>query len=181
MAVKKVFVCSECDYQSSKWLGRCPECGAWNSFNEETLAPVNAKKTASVGKTETAVPFSEMEDIECVRYNTGIEEFDRVLGGGLVKGSAVLLAGEPGIGKSTLLMQFCGHVNGKLKVLYVSGEESKSQLKMRASRLGTAADNILVLTETDLDVILSEFERIEPDIMIIDSIQTLSSKESMIS
>ena len=160
-APKTVYVCSECDYQSAKWLGKCPQCNAWNSFVEETYtAP--AKSTASSrrgsvapGEREHAVRFGDFTTPEYLRHSTGIGEMDRVLGGGLVEGSVILLAGEPGIGKSTLLMQVCGQIGDSCKVLYVSGEESKTQLKMRADRLGVNADYLYVLTETSIADILA--------------------------
>ncbi len=180
---KTVYVCSECDYQSAKWLGRCPQCNAWNTFTEETYtAPQKTSggksPTRARGEREHAVKFGEFELPEYLRHSTGISEFDRVLGGGLVEGSVILLAGEPGIGKSTLLMQLCGQIGDSCKVLYVSGEESKGQLKMRADRLGVNAEYLYVLTETNIDDILSEYDRIKPDIMIVDSIQTMYTDES---
>ena len=179
-APKKIFVCSECDAQTPKWLGRCPECGAWNSLIEETYA-APAACTASHSLTrvaEHAAPLTDTEDADCIRTVTGIGELDRVLGGGLVDGSVVLLAGEPGIGKSTLLMQLCGALGADGKILYVSGEESRPQLKIRAKRLGTSGEGILLLTETDLDTILTEYERVKPDILIVDSIQTIYSQRA---
>ena len=176
---KKVYVFSECDYQAPKWLGKCPECGSWNSFVEEMYVE---KSSVSVGvsavKKETAVLFGEMDSTDCERRTTGIGELDRVLGGGLVVGSVVLLAGEPGIGKSTLLMQLCGKLADKAKVLYVSGEESKGQLKIRADRLGVSPSSLYILTETAVETLLSEYGRISPDVLIIDSIQTMSSERS---
>ena len=176
---KKVYVCSECDYQAPKWLGKCPECGSWNSFVEEMYVE---KSSVSAGdsavKKETAVLFGEMDSTDCERRTTGIGELDRVLGGGLVVGSVVLLAGEPGIGKSTLLMQLCGKLADKVKVLYVSGEESKGQLKIRADRLGVSPSSLYILTETSVETLLSEYGRISPDVLIIDSIQTMSSERS---
>ena len=177
-APKTVYTCQECDYQTPKWMGRCPECGAWNSFVEETYAPQAATAVGRVGVVDHAIPAKDLVDTDCTRFTTGIGELDRVLGGGLVKGSAVLLAGEPGIGKSTLLMQFCGKASKELSVLYVSGEESKAQLKLRAGRLGYAGSDFLVLTETDLEAILTEYDRIKPDVMIIDSIQTLYASKT---
>ena len=179
-APKKIFVCTECDAQTPKWLGRCPECGAWNSLVEETYtasaSPVSVTSSARVA--EHAAPLTDTEEAECVRTVTGIGELDRVLGGGLVDGSVVLLAGEPGIGKSTLLMQLCGALGTEGKLLYVSGEESRPQLKIRAKRLGTSGEGILLLTETDLDTILTEYERVKPDILIVDSIQTIYSQRA---
>lgn len=182
---KTVYVCSECDYQSSKWLGKCPQCSAWNSFTEETYS--SPQKTAAVrGKSqsmmkterERAVKFGDFTIPDYLRHSTGIGEFDRVLGGGLVEGSVILIAGEPGIGKSTLLMQLCGQIGDSCKVLYVSGEESKGQLKLRADRLGVNAEFLYVLTETNIDNILAEYDQIKPDIMIVDSIQTMYSEMS---
>ncbi|MBQ6677339.1 MAG: DNA repair protein RadA [Clostridia bacterium] len=173
-APKTVFSCTECGYQSPKWLGRCPGCGAWNSFAEETF---EEKKESAAGKVtgDRAEPFREMDIPEYMRVETGIAEFDRVLGGGLVVGSAVLVAGEPGIGKSTLLMQLCGKLGDKLKILYVSGEESRAQLRLRADRLSVDPEKLFVQNEISLEQILSEYTRINPDILIIDSIQTLNS------
>lgn len=183
-AAKTIYVCRECDYQSAKWLGRCPQCGAWNSFSEETYsAPAKTSSAGhslglnSSGEHEHAVKFNEFEIPEYLRHSTGIGELDRVLGGGLVEGSVVLLAGEPGIGKSTLLMQLCGQIGNSCKILYVSGEESKGQLKMRAARLGVDAEFMYVLTETNIAAVISEYEKIKPDIMIVDSIQTMYSEE----
>ncbi len=172
---KTVFTCTTCDYQSPKWLGKCPSCGAWNSFEEETYTDVKTSPAAPSAATsgEPAVPFHGLDIPEYMRVSTMIPEFDRVLGGGLVVGSAVLLAGEPGIGKSTLLMQLCGTLGDDVKILYVSGEESRSQLKLRANRLGVDPTQMYVHNEVLVDNILKEYERVSPDIMIIDSIQTL--------
>ncbi|MBE6561856.1 MAG: DNA repair protein RadA, partial [Ruminococcaceae bacterium] len=141
-APKKIYVCTECDSQSPKWLGRCPNCGAWNSLEEETFsAPAPTANVSFLPPSRGdshAVPIDELDGSDCDRTVTGIGELDRVLGGGLVDGSVILLAGEPGIGKSTLLMQLCGKLGAAGKILYVSGEESRPQLKMRAQRLETA-------------------------------------------
>ena len=160
-APKTVFSCTECGYQSPKWLGRCPGCGAWNSFAEETY---EEKKEQSAGKAtgDRAEPFREMRIPEYMRVETGIAEFDRVLGGGLVVGSAVLVAGEPGIGKSTLLMQLCGKLGDRLKILYVSGEESRAQLRLRADRLSVDPEKLFVQNEISLEELLSEYTRINP-------------------
>lgn len=176
-APKRVFVCSECDYQSPKWLGKCPECGSWNTFTEETFAaaPSSGQTAATFDK---AVKFREMTGSVNERIKTGIGELDRVLGGGLVVGSVVLLAGEPGIGKSTLLMQFCGSIPEERRVMYVSGEESKGQLKIRADRLGVSPENLFVMTETSVEAVVSEYENVKPDVLIIDSIQTMNSERS---
>ena len=183
---KTVYTCRECDYQSAKWLGRCPQCGAWNTFDEETYtAPPKAPGGRSAGRSvpgrsgerEHAVRFGDVRTETYPRHSTGIGELDRVLGGGLVEGSVVLLAGEPGIGKSTLLMQLCGQIGDSCKVLYVSGEESRSQLKMRADRLGVNAEYLFVLTETSIGNILTEYDKLRPDLMIVDSIQTMAEDE----
>lgn len=173
---KTVFICGECGAQSSKWLGKCPTCGSWNSFTEETLeeqpaAPV--KRKALLAGDDTPEPLSELDLPDYMRSPSGSAELDRVLGGGLVHGSVVLVAGEPGIGKSTMLMQISSTLGEGGKVLYVSGEESKWQLKYRAKRLNVGSDNVLVLTETDVEKVLAAADRLGPDFMIIDSIQTM--------
>ncbi len=171
---RTVFTCTSCDYQSPKWLGKCPSCGAWNTFEEETYTEVNISPTgATAASGEKAVAFHGLDIPEYMRCSTQISELDRVLGGGLVIGSAVLIAGEPGIGKSTLLMQLCGTLGDDVKILYVSGEESRSQLKLRANRLGVDPARMYVQNEVLVDNILKEYERVSPDLMIIDSIQTL--------
>lgn len=174
---KKVFVCSECDAQFPRWSGQCPSCRAWNTLSEETYSAPAKQSIAAVRPEgrEKAMKFSKMDDSDLPRLATGIGELDRVLGGGLVPGSAVLLAGEPGIGKSTLLMQLCKKADQNYSVLYVSGEESKNQLKIRAVRLGAADADVLVLTETDLESVISEYERVKPEVVIIDSVQTMVS------
>ncbi len=174
MKEKKVYVCTECDYQSPKWLGCCPSCKSWNTFVEETYQPrVEAKNPRAnlISDFSEPVLFTEMEMPKYIRSFTGIGELDRVLGGGIVDGSVVLMAGEPGIGKSTLLMQICAKIDAR--VLYVSGEESKGQLKLRGQRLGLVGDNTYFMTETNVEQILMRADKIAPDIMIIDSIQTM--------
>ena len=176
---KVIFVCRECGSTSPKWLGKCPDCGMWNTFDEETVVdkPQNnaLNRGRSLNANNKAEKFSELEIPKYMRTGTGMGELDRVLGGGLVDSSAVLLSGEPGIGKSTLLLQICSELGKTRKVLYVSGEESKGQLKLRAERLGIVGDTLYLLTETDTDSVLSECERLHPDVIIIDSVQTLSS------
>ncbi len=176
---KTVYVCRECGYNSPKWLGKCPECDSWNSFDEEIIQEKIKKSAISssrnAGSANRAEKFSELELPTYMRTKTGMGELDRVLGGGLVDRSVVLLSGEPGIGKSTLLLQICSELSKSRCVLYVSGEESKGQLKLRAERLGIIGESIYLLTETDTDAILDECERIKPDVIIIDSVQTLSS------
>ena len=165
---KTVFVCGECGYESSKWLGRCPSCESWNTFVES--APVQQIKKGI--SSQRALPLREVQADAARRIPSGIGELDRVLGGGIVGGSAVLLGGDPGIGKSTLLMQMAGSLTNQGSVLYVTGEESAAQLKLRAQRLGAGGD-MLLLAETDITVIESEIERIKPAFLIIDSIQTM--------
>ena len=174
MKEKKVYVCTECDHQSPKWLGRCPSCGKWNTFEEETYTPEPATKNQRLALiTDRCEPtrFDEMEMPEYIRSHTGISELDRVLGGGIVDGSVILLAGEPGIGKSTLLMQICSQIPSR--ILYVSGEESKGQLKLRGQRLGMKGDDTYFMTETNIDTILTHTDKLNPRIVIIDSIQTM--------
>ena len=173
-APKITFVCRECGYNSIKWLGKCPDCESWNSFDEVELR--DTQSTQRRVKSESrAEKFSEIEMPNYLRSKTGMSEIDRVLGGGLVANSVVLLSGEPGIGKSTLLLQISANLAKFRTVLYVSGEESKGQLKLRAERLGVKAESLYLLTETDIDSVLDECESMKPDVIIIDSIQTLSS------
>ncbi len=179
-APKSLFVCTECAYSSPKWLGRCPSCGAWNSLEEEVVQPEvpAGRRGGAASPAARAVPIGELELPAYMRSETGMQELDRVLGGGLVQGSVVLLSGEPGIGKSTLLMQISQELAAKCRVLYVSGEESRGQLKLRAERLGVRAEALYLLTETALDGILAECERLKPDVIIMDSIQTVYSDRS---
>ena len=185
---KSVFVCSDCGYESPKWLGKCPACNAWNTFYEEKVQTKSASG-ANVKLKEKAKPRN-LNDVEGkleVRTSTGISELDRVLGGGIVKGSLVLIGGEPGIGKSTLILQLCDAIakpeksildnDGSGKVLYVSGEESAEQVKMRADRLGINNDNLMFLGETDIDAVESQIEELKPRLVIIDSIQTMYAED----
>ncbi len=173
-APKITFVCRECGYNSIKWLGKCPDCESWSSFDEIELRDTAQSQRIITGESK-AERFSELELPTYLRSQTGMSELDRVLGGGLVASSVVLLSGEPGIGKSTLLLQISANLAKSRTVLYVSGEESKGQLKLRAERLKVVADSLYLLTETDIDAVLVECERMKPDVIIIDSIQTLSS------
>ncbi len=179
--LKTVYICSECEYSSPKWLGKCPKCGAWNSFVEDVEEAVPqstaAQKRTSVvySKNSTAEPFSELEAQSYLRSETGLSELDRVLGGGLVAGSAVLISGEPGIGKSTLLLQICDTLGEERRVLYVSGEESSNQIKLRAERLKVKGKNLFILTETNIESTLNEAKRVKPDVIIVDSVQTMYS------
>ncbi len=174
--VKTVFVCSECGYESPKWLGKCPACNNWNTFYEEK----EQKITTIDGKKKEAVKprvLNSVQGKESIRVSTGYDELDMVLGGGLVKGSLVLVGGEPGIGKSTLILQLCNKLSAEGKVLYVSGEESAEQVKLRADRLEIQNDNIMFLGETDIEAIENEIENMKPKLVIIDSIQTMYSSE----
>ena len=174
--VKTAFVCQHCGMTSGKWLGRCPDCDAWNSFVEET-APRPAKETVPrLGLSGKPVAYSEVRTDQAFRVSSGLPEFDRVLGGGVVAGSLVLLGGDPGIGKSTLLLQVAAHraVNGD-SVVYVSGEESERQIKLRGERLGIRGDSIFLFSETSLDRILDELKRMSASMMVLDSVQTVYS------
>ena len=173
-APKITFACRECGYNSIKWLGKCPDCQSWNSFDEIEIRDT-ALLQSKVTRESQAEKFSELELPIYLRSKTGMSELDRVLGGGLVASSVVLLSGEPGIGKSTLLLQISSNLAKSRTVLYVSGEESKGQLKLRAERLDVVADSLYLLTETDIDAVIDECQRMKPDVVIIDSIQTLSS------
>ena len=175
---KTIFVCNECGYESSKWLGKCPACNSWNTFFEQKIDKVVENGTKKIKERIKPQKLNSYEGKEASRIDTGIDELNRVLGGGLVKGSLVLLGGEPGIGKSTLILQLCDKMadeNGK--VLYVSGEESGEQVKLRADRLGIKNDNIIFLGETDIDVIENTIEEIVPKLVIIYSVQTMYSND----
>lgn len=172
---KTIYVCRECGSTSIRWLGKCPDCGAWNSFEEECVEE-KKEEPKRAQSANRAVKIAEIRLDSEQRTQTGMAELDRVLGGGLVSSSAVLLSGEPGIGKSTLLLQICRQLSLTRRVLYVSGEESRGQLKMRAQRLGIEGEEIFLLAETDVEDILSECERVKPDVIIIDSVQTLISE-----
>ena len=192
---KSVFVCSECGYEAPKWMGRCPSCGSWNTFYEEKLeATSSSGNVVKLRESEKPRKLNSVEGRDEIRTKTGYEEVDRVLGGGLVKGSLVLLGGEPGIGKSTLILQLCNKLasegdktasegdktasdENRGIVLYVSGEESAEQVKLRADRLNIDNDNIMFLGETDIDAIETQILDIKPKLVIIDSIQTMFSNE----
>ena len=176
---KTIFVCNECGYESAKWLGKCPACNEWNSFIEEKIQKTNDVAVAGGENKKVNKPMSlnSVEGKESFRTSTGFTELDRVLGGGIVKGSLILVGGEPGIGKSTLILQLCDKVQGDGKVLYVSGEESAEQIKIRADRLNIKNDDIMFLGETDIDNIQSNILEINPKLVIIDSIQTMYSDD----
>lgn len=177
MKTKTVYFCTECGNESPKWSGRCGSCGAWNSMVEQTASAGKSSKSASISKNVKASPITDINTSDEIRFSTGMGELDRVLGGGAVKGSLVLVGGAPGIGKSTLMLQICQQLGAFSKVLYVSGEESAHQLKMRAQRLGVDGTNLFVLSETCLGSILSCVDDERPDILIVDSIQTLYNEE----
>lgn len=185
MKEKSVFVCSSCGYETARWLGCCPDCGEWNTFEEQAAAKAApASKTAAKAAKYTGEkraeprPLSEIGESQEPRFTTGNSELDRVLGGGMVPGSAVLIGGDPGIGKSTLLLQVAGTLSQTMRVLYVSGEESARQIKMRAVRVGVPQDKLWVLPENDVEHILDICRQQQPDVLIIDSVQTMVSPES---
>ncbi len=177
---KTVFYCTECGNETPKWQGRCPSCGAWNSLQEHIERPVapGRAKSAPVGEYRKPKTISQVDSGDEIRFSTGMGELDRVLGGGAVAGSLVLVGGAPGIGKSTLLLQICNALCTERSVLYVSGEESERQLKLRAQRLGVAPENLYILAENRLSDILRSVEEEKPDILIVDSIQTLYYEEN---
>ncbi len=176
--VKIHFVCQECGADSPKWLGRCPGCEAWNSMVEETLSKSEGKNRHSISSGAKPRPITEVDNFAVPRLATGVGEFDRVLGGGIVPGALILIGGDPGIGKSTMLLQVACSVSQTYgSVLYVSGEESAAQTKMRAERLNKLSDKLLIMTETNLDEIAISANYLKPALMIIDSIQTMYSPE----
>lgn len=173
---KSVYVCSECGYRSPKWLGKCPSCNQWNTMEEE-IENTSSKPLSKSSSVSKVMALDEITtDVE-KRISTGINEFDRVLGGGIVYGSLILLSGDPGIGKSTILLQICQYLGKNSKVLYVSGEESANQIKMRANRLNVTTDNLYILNQTDVSEIVDAVKSNKPDIVIIDSIQTMVYEE----
>ena len=175
---KTVYVCTNCGYETAKWFGQCPSCYEWNTMQEELRTPASNKSSAAKSSVNTrALTLKEIVHITEHRYHTGIGELDLVLGGGLVKGSVVLLSGDPGIGKSTILLQICQTLGKNLKVLYISGEESAQQIKLRADCLGVTTDNLTVLCETDTQVLCEYIRAEKPDTVIVDSIQTMNIQE----
>ena len=179
MAVKSkvIYQCSQCGYETAKWTGKCPECGEWNTMEEVVKEAVSVSRSTaqSSGRAlSKATPINEISTEDEHRYHTGLSELDRVLGGGIVKGSMVLISGDPGIGKSTMLLQICQHLGDDLQILYVSGEESARQIKLRAARLGVDNPNLQILTETDVQYIVEEIRAEKPGLVMIDSIQTMN-------
>ncbi len=174
---KTAYVCTGCGYESVKWAGKCPNCNEWNTFEEQVIVPLKTISTAKIASE--SVLAQRLDEITISgehRFKTKIGELDRVLGGGIVKGSVVLLSGDPGIGKSTILLQICNALP-ELKVLYISGEESAVQIKLRASRLGVKNDNLLIMAQTDTEIICEYIRSTRPDIVMIDSIQTMNIAE----
>lgn len=173
---KSLYICSECGYESAKWYGKCPGCGEWNTMNEQVVSVSTGSSKAKRSSGAYAAKVMRLNEISGDierRISTGVSEFDRVLGGGIVEGSLVLISGDPGIGKSTILLQICEHLGKSRNVLYVSGEESASQIKLRAGRLGVTTENLGILAETDIGVIVETIKTSKPDVVIIDSIQTM--------
>ena len=172
MKEKKVFFCSACGNETPRWMGQCPSCGAWNTLTEAPAAPKATERARPVRRTAPK-RLAELDSTEEVRFSTGVNELDRVLGGGAVRGSIVLFGGAPGIGKSTLLLQACGRIGEGEKILYVTGEESEHQLKMRAERLHVNKEDIYILAGTDINDVIAAIEEMTPDLVIIDSVQTI--------
>ena len=176
---KVIYQCSQCGFESPKWLGKCPGCGEWNTMEEAVKEPAPPQRGGGLraGGLTRPVPINEISTTDEQRYHTGLSELDRVLGGGIVKGSLVLISGDPGIGKSTILLQICEYLGQTLRVLYVSGEESARQIKLRAARLGVQSPNLLILTETDVQQVAEHIRTEKPDLVMIDSIQTMNHTE----
>lgn len=174
--IKNVYRCTECGFESAKWYGKCPGCGQWNCMTEEIkeVAPQRSGLSASNRSSTRPVAINNIDTTEEARYHTGLTELDRVLGGGIVKGSLILISGEPGIGKSTILLQICEYLGQSLRILYVSGEESSRQIKLRATRLGVNSENLYILTETDVQNVMEQIRCDKPDLVMIDSIQTMN-------
>ena len=172
-----IFSCQKCGHQVPKWLGRCPECSSWNSFAEESHQPISSKSQYKK-KSPPPSPITKVQSVQENRMTTGIGEFDRVLGGGMVEGSLILIGGEPGIGKSTLVLQSMGHLAklGK-NILYVSGEESGSQIKLRAERLDALSDNLLICSEICIEGIIKWIDKVKPEVLVLDSVQTFYTED----
>lgn len=175
---RTIFICQECGHQVSKWLGKCPECNSWNSFSEERQLQPSSSKSRNNFESSAPLTITQVQPVQEDRMMTGIGEFDRVLGGGMVQGSLILIGGEPGIGKSTLTLQSMGHLSkqGK-KVLYVSGEESGSQIKLRAERLDALSENLLICSEICVEGIIQWIDKIQPEVLVLDSVQTFYTED----
>ena len=176
-AMKTMWFCTSCGADSPKWVGKCPACGAWNTMVEEKVgpaSPTSAVPLSSKGRSKPQ-PVNQIEAVDEPRIHMPSEELNRVLGGGLVRGSIVLLGGEPGIGKSTLVLQNLLAIRNR-RILYVSGEESSTQLKLRADRIGRGSDNVFIVCETSLENIFKHIEDVEPEILVVDSIQTIATE-----
>lgn len=171
---RTIYACTECGAESAKWFGRCPACGAWNSLEEQLQAQSSSSVRVSAASVQS---LADITTGDRQRYLTGMKELDRVLGGGIVRGGLMLIGGDPGIGKSTLLLQICEHLGAEHRVLYISGEESEGQLKLRADRLNVHSNNLFILCENDLDTALAAIQQEKPDIVIVDSIQTMTLAE----
>lgn len=174
---KTVYFCQNCGHEEKKWLGQCPACGEWNSFVEEKIDTARGISAVKLASDIKVVSLAEVETAAQERLETGLKELDRVLGGGIVPGSLILVGGDPGIGKSTLLLQVCQRLSRKKSVLYISGEESLAQIKLRANRMGDFKENLKLLCETNLDTVRSVIETRHPELVIIDSIQTMYNEE----
>ncbi len=172
---RTIYVCSECGHQTGKWCGKCPECESWNTMEEQVVsnAKDEPKRNRIPLKVADALTINQIDTTQEFRYHTGLHELDRVLGGGIVKGAVMLVSGDPGIGKSTIMLQVCQQL-ATLKILYVSGEESQRQIKLRATRLGVNSDNLYILCDTDVESIIGYIQALSPDLVIIDSIQTMN-------
>lgn len=175
--IKSVYICNQCGYETAKWYGCCPGCGEWNTMEEEVRSPQEQKASKSLVKAAFAQQINEIAADDEIRFKTGMGELDRVLGGGIVKGSLVLLSGDPGIGKSTILLQICEYLGKSLRILYISGEESARQIKLRAKRLGVSTENLFVMCQTDVESIVEYIKSSKPDLVIVDSIQTMCVSE----
>ena len=174
---KTMYICNQCGYESAKWFGCCPGCSEWNTMEEDFRTPQQQKTSRISAKSLNAQTINEIDADDEIRFKTGMDELDRVLGGGIVKGSLVLLSGDPGIGKSTILLQICEHIGKNLRILYVSGEESARQIKLRANRLGVKTDNLFIMCQTDVESITEYIKSEKPDLVIVDSIQTMCVSE----
>lgn len=170
---KTLYICNQCGYESAKWFGCCPGCSEWNTMEESFVTPQQQKSNKISNKSVFAQTINEIDADDEIRFKTGMAELDRVLGGGIVKGSLVLLSGDPGIGKSTILLQICEYIGKNFKILYVSGEESARQIKLRANRLGVSTENLLIMCQTDVESITEYIKTNKPDLVIVDSIQTM--------